>query len=347
MIALDAQGRGIKRMHAAISVRPGESLGCIGCHEERTKAPAPYAPRQALQRPPSRLVPELGVPTDKIVDYLRVVQPIFDRHCVSCHNSDRWNGRLNLDNHRNGSYAMGAFVPVWRGLISLPGNFTYGDNWPINKYGSPASPLLAKMDGTHHGAKPSLEERRLMQIWVDGGGLYAPTHAVNDNGIMPERKTPASCLDCHKKSEAYKKRHGQDGPHAIRRSTFPGWDGIVFDYTEPSKSLLIRAPLAESAGGLGWCRDAQGKPVFTSRDDPDFKKLLALLPSGPPNSIERPDFQPHPNYFGMMRQYGVLPSGFDPGKAKFDLPRLIALDEAYYRLFQPGPSSTNSIGRKP
>ena len=35
-VALDEQGNSVKRMHSFLTVMPGETTSCVGCHEERT-----------------------------------------------------------------------------------------------------------------------------------------------------------------------------------------------------------------------------------------------------------------------------------------------------------------------
>ncbi len=41
----------------------------------------------------------------------------------------------------------------------------------------------------------------------------------------------------------------------------------------PEKNSFLLAPLAETAGGTGRC----GEPVFASKDDPDYRKILATF----------------------------------------------------------------------
>ena len=43
---------------------------------------------------------------------------------------------------------------------------------------------------------------------------------------------------------------------------------------------MLTAPLAAAAGGLGLCRDVQGKPIFADTADPDYGALLGALEKG-------------------------------------------------------------------
>ena len=38
-IAMDADRRAVKRMQSFVSVMPGETTGCVGCHEDKDEVP--------------------------------------------------------------------------------------------------------------------------------------------------------------------------------------------------------------------------------------------------------------------------------------------------------------------
>ncbi|MBC8328230.1 MAG: hypothetical protein H8E31_05725, partial [Planctomycetes bacterium] len=80
---LDERGRMLQSMRSGTLVRPGETVGCVGCHEPRQTTVPPGARPLAMSRPPRRLEPWYGPPRD--FNYLTEVQPVFDRNCVSCH----------------------------------------------------------------------------------------------------------------------------------------------------------------------------------------------------------------------------------------------------------------------
>jgi hypothetical protein len=80
--ALDAQGMAVQTMRSSSHVLPGQTLGCIGCHDQRTLAPPPRLVL-ATRRTPSKLTP--GPEGSWPLRFDRLVQPVLDRHCVECH----------------------------------------------------------------------------------------------------------------------------------------------------------------------------------------------------------------------------------------------------------------------
>lgn len=100
-IALDAEGRAIQRMRSFTHLMPGERQTCVGCHEDRLSAP-PQEETFPLAAVSAPVMPRLpvwvkseendGESLEKAAfspgfDYVRTVQPVWDRHCVKCHNA--------------------------------------------------------------------------------------------------------------------------------------------------------------------------------------------------------------------------------------------------------------------
>jgi formylglycine-generating enzyme required for sulfatase activity len=79
---LDAEGKAVQLMRSWMTAMPGETLQCVGCHETQNSAPRS---RQALAltQPPARIKPWRG--PVRGFSYPREVQPVVDKHCVSCH----------------------------------------------------------------------------------------------------------------------------------------------------------------------------------------------------------------------------------------------------------------------
>ncbi|MFZ5830662.1 MAG: hypothetical protein ACOY3P_11270, partial [Planctomycetota bacterium] len=80
--ALDARGLAIQSMRSGTYVHPGEQLRCVGCHEDKWKAPRAVSPI-AMSRPPSKIEPEAG--GLEPISYYRLAKPVLSEKCVGCH----------------------------------------------------------------------------------------------------------------------------------------------------------------------------------------------------------------------------------------------------------------------
>lgn len=99
--ALDAEGCTVQNMRSDTYVHPGERLMCNGCHEERTSAarkPGTDLPL-AMRREASKIKP--APEGAKPYSYVRLVQPVLDAKCVSCHGEKR---AKNAPDLRNGDW---------------------------------------------------------------------------------------------------------------------------------------------------------------------------------------------------------------------------------------------------
>ena len=99
--ALDAEGCTVQNMRSDTYVHPGERLMCNGWHEERTSAarkPGTDLPL-AMRREASKIKP--APEGAKPYSYVRLVQPVLDAKCVSCHGEKR---AKNAPDLRNGDW---------------------------------------------------------------------------------------------------------------------------------------------------------------------------------------------------------------------------------------------------
>lgn len=96
--AVDGDGLAVQTMRSLTYVWPKETLSCVGCHEGREAAPMVQARSPlAQQGEPSRLAP--GPEGTWPLRYDRLIQPVLDRACVSCHQAGGKDARaaaLNL-----------------------------------------------------------------------------------------------------------------------------------------------------------------------------------------------------------------------------------------------------------
>ena len=187
-VALDENDLSVKRMQSFLTVQPGETTSCVGCHEQRTQAPRPADMQlAALRRPPSRIEPIADVPD--VIDFPRDIQPILDALCVSCHGYEKTAaggpraGRLILTGDRGPMYSHSYY------MLTIARLFSDGRNQPRSNYaprtlGSSASRLLTLLDGTHYGVKATPHQKKLLRLWIESGAAYPGTYAALGCGMI-------------------------------------------------------------------------------------------------------------------------------------------------------------------
>ncbi len=84
--AIDQSGHVAQTMRSWATLQPGETFGCVGCHETKYDTPVLQA-SLASKAGPQELTPFHGAP--RPFSYPKEIQPIWDRHCVSCHDGKR------------------------------------------------------------------------------------------------------------------------------------------------------------------------------------------------------------------------------------------------------------------
>ncbi len=182
--ALDQRGMAVQTMRSLTYLQPGEQLGCVGCHEPRTTAPATLAMRAgalAAERAPSEIAP--GPEGSKPFSYARLVQPVLDKHCVECHRPGKADGGVDLTGAPAGEFtasynALAPRVPFsqWKGTPQ--DNFeplTYPD-----RFGARASKLTQLLLEGHEGATLSDAEVDRLITWMDANALFYGTFDPED-----------------------------------------------------------------------------------------------------------------------------------------------------------------------
>ncbi len=373
-VALDENDNSVKRMQSFLSVMPGETTSCVGCHEHRTYAVknTNQATPLALTREPSQITPIPGIP--EVFDFPRDIQPILDKHCVTCHNYDKYEGQVILTGDRGPLFSHSYYTLTALSQI-VDGRDQAVSNLAPKTIGAVASPLMHKILTHHNDVILSPHEVNMVRYWIESGAAYPGTYGALGSGMIggyyenrqvltdtdwhgsKKEAQKASqviqrrCSGCHQGNSILPKTLSDERgvsfwrPEARDLPKLPLARHAVFNLTRPDKSLMLLAPLAKAAGGYGLCKttDPTGNkhPVFSDRDDPDYQAIWALCRAGKLclDKIKRfdmPGFQPPAAYVREMKRYGVLPKAFDPARPVDSY----TLDQAYWQSLWHAPSQT-------
>ncbi|MFO7936143.1 MAG: hypothetical protein R6V06_00840 [Kiritimatiellia bacterium] len=187
--ALDKYRVMVQSMRSGIFVQPGETYGCVGCHESRVaEKPQSGARPAALKRPPEKLKGWHGHP--RRFSFQREVQPILDKHCVECHDYGRKAGdALNLSGDRDVVFCT-SYVDLWvTGALSCigggPAAIQQAGSW-----GSSRSPLIEKIFQGHAGVELPEKELEKITAWVDLNAPYYPFYEYSSYGDNPGGRCP-------------------------------------------------------------------------------------------------------------------------------------------------------------
>jgi hypothetical protein len=227
---LDEKGYVIQTMRSWSTLQPGETFACIGCHENKTVT-APSQLTAAIRKQPQKLLPYVDAygSLDSAASYLSVnspkgftvqqhggfsypqqIQPIWDKHCVSCHKGvnniaakqssfDLSETVLPFDWKRtpnNGDATQNALRNFSASYLYLT-NFGHGSqlvNWisaqsrptmlPPYTYGAAQSNLMTFLKPLHYDVVLTPEEKRLIACWIDlcvpFCGSYTEANQWND-----------------------------------------------------------------------------------------------------------------------------------------------------------------------
>lgn len=175
--ALDERGLAVTSMRSATQLQPGEHLACQGCHEPRRRTSAPRQTPLALRRAPSRLQPD--VDGTNPFSYPRLVQPVLDRNCVSCHAKSP--GKAPRLDAEPLPYGAGHYFASYLSLAPRFGFYSYGGRdfaepqWyrtTPGQFGARASLLYRMLEAGHHEVKLPPEDMHRISVWLDSCSLF-------------------------------------------------------------------------------------------------------------------------------------------------------------------------------
>lgn len=191
--ALDKDGMMVQSMRSGTSLQPGEHTGCTGCHESRYDSQPPQIGTLplALRRAPSQLKPWYGPERD--FNYLTEVQPVFDAHCVKCHDYGKEGAKaLNLcgdlglvfntsflEIRKRAPLRWYADKPEQKKELIKPVDDGPPEVLPPYAWGACRSRLVDVVRSGHKGVKLPPEALERIITWIDLNTSYYGTYACN------------------------------------------------------------------------------------------------------------------------------------------------------------------------
>jgi len=208
---LDEQGKAVQLMRSWFTAMPGETVSCVGCHEQSPQIPALRRGLAATSRP-AQIEPWYG--PARGFDFEREVQPVLDEYCAGCHDgkpqpdgseiadlrSERYaknyRGRLltKLGQKRLHPVVREAFggtwikyTPAYETLIPYIRRVNVEDHVGLlvpGEYHADTSELIQLLAKGHYDVQLDAEAWDRLVTWID---LNGPCHGTwGDVGPIPE-----------------------------------------------------------------------------------------------------------------------------------------------------------------
>ena len=205
--ALDEEGKAVQLMRSWYTAMPGESVSCAGCHETPGDVVSVTSHGIAARRLPREIEPWYGPPRG--FDFAREVQPVLDRHCVSCHDGSPA-ARLDLRGEeqrpeyrglrvsdleidrlhpqmREKSGGVLKYTPAYEALIGYVRRVGVEDDVSLltpGEYHADTSELVQLLRSGHGDVRLDRESWDRLVTWID---LNAPCHGTwSDVWPIPE-----------------------------------------------------------------------------------------------------------------------------------------------------------------
>ena len=265
---LDENGKALQKMRSWMSVMPGETLACVGCHEGKHEAP-PKLTRNVQGRKPVKPTP--WQVSDRAFAFHEDIQPLLDRNCIGCHNQDHPQG-IDLRGDKTDAFSLGYEHLV--GYVKTPGAQDVPHLIPPRSTGAIASPLIELLENGLHDVRLAPQEMDRLITWIDLNTNYYATYALTrphahiGRCAVPEPEPlfealGDTCGACHKDGFNWRKTG----------SSYNRKRSVLVNLTHAEQSRILRAPLAKEAGGLGLHKQSP----FQDKSDPRYQAALQIV----------------------------------------------------------------------
>ncbi|MDR0521132.1 MAG: SUMF1/EgtB/PvdO family nonheme iron enzyme [Planctomycetaceae bacterium] len=164
--ALDADGRAVQLMRSWTVCMPGEQQSCVGCHELPNEV-TPTKAVAASKRPPSEIKPWYG--QARSFGYEAEIQPMLEKHCVSCHNDATQKDRkmISFEARNTGKWQTDTSYAALNPYVWRPGPEPDMAVLPPGDYHASVSELIQRLQKGHYGVQLDKEAWDRLYTWID------------------------------------------------------------------------------------------------------------------------------------------------------------------------------------
>lgn len=244
---LDENNRVVQTMRSWATLMPNENFSCVGCHENKDKAPlAGQNMTIALRKDAEQLKPFYGNP--RAFSFINEVQPIFDKHCISCHSQEGKARQLVLtrepylddhiakkrfyrsyfeltnarpeNGHKPEEFGFYQGDPIWgkrvlgkrmpdepNRYVSWYTRFELMKAYPPYRTGSIRSGLVKALEKGHQNVKLSDEEMDKIRAWIDLNIPFAGEYDESNLWTDAEKKLYRERVDERLRNEQIESRN--------------------------------------------------------------------------------------------------------------------------------------------
>jgi hypothetical protein len=252
-------GRAILTEKSFFYLQPGEKRSCVGCHEPGGVTPPTGDYARGME--PMGLKPSAGPQYKGGLSFMRTVQPVLDRYCISCHGLDEKKKAISLIHDgkmewpqsyqelaKRGDHRLGQRHVMWFGRnISRP--------YQYYAYGNKVATMLLKNHST-----VNMDWDSFMRV-IEFLDLNAQCYGDLFPNKLEERQIDAKALAELRAyiNEVFGEKLAAQPERAL------------INTVQVDESRILMAPLASAAGGWG---QIKGWP---DKNDPGFLKMQQLV----------------------------------------------------------------------
>jgi hypothetical protein len=248
-------------------LQPGEKRSCVGCHEPGGVTPPTGDSSRGME--PMALKPGAGPQYKGGLSFMRTVQPVLDRYCITCHGFDEPKKAFSLIHDGKMSWPQSLTELVKRGNHQL-GEYEYMDKMrgreqvdsrnfsrPYEFYAH--SNKVSKMLLENHG-KVNMDRDSYMRV-IEFLDLNAQCYGDLFPNKLEQRQINGKAMA---ELRAYiKELFGEKLAAQPERA--------LINTVQVDESRILMAPLSSAAGGWGQIKG------WVDKNDPSFLKMQQLV----------------------------------------------------------------------